>query len=151
VKRLLHRAVLYLLALIFMLSTTASAAQFAVPDAPAAATTASSALRVPLALLLVIALVLCAAWFMRRLVGGNALQSQRIQVLAQQSLGARERALLVRVGGQDLLLGVGSGGVRTLHAFITPVETPAVAAPAPAASGDLATSFREILRRSLGK
>jgi flagellar protein FliO/FliZ len=151
VKRLIHRAALYLLALLFMLTTTASAAQFAAPDAPAAASTASSALRVPLALLLVIALVLCAAWFMRRMLGGSALQAQRIQVLAQLSLGTRDRALLVRVGGQDLLLGVGAGGVRTLHAFSAPVEMPGAAASASAAAGESGSSFREILRRSLGK
>jgi flagellar protein FliO/FliZ len=148
----MQRAGLYLLAVLVLLGSAASAATpFAAPAPAAAATTTSTALRVPLALLLVIALVLGAAWVLRRLTGAPAGSSQRLQVLAQLSLGTRERAVLVRVAGQDLLLGVAAGSVRTLHAFTVPVETATATPAATPAKPDFASTFRDVLRRSLGK
>jgi flagellar protein FliO/FliZ len=157
VKRFLHCAGLYLLAVLLLISTDVLAATpFAAPAPVAANPAASSALRVPLALLLVIALVLGAAWVLRRLTGTPTGGSQRMQVLSQLSLGTRERAVLVRVSGQDLLLGVAAGSVRTLHVFVAPVsEFPAAVSaagvPVTGAKSDFGSSFREVLRRSLGK
>jgi flagellar protein FliO/FliZ len=166
VNRFLHRAGLYLLALLVLLGGSASAATpFAAPTPAAVGSTASSALRVPLALLLVLALVLGAAWLLRRLTGAQVGATQRMQVLAQLSLGTRERAVLVRVGGQDLLLGVAAGSVRTLHAFAAPVDIASASATAAlaatvtgaatdgtaAAKPDFASTLREVLRRSVGK
>jgi flagellar protein FliO/FliZ len=84
--------------------------------------------------------------------------------VAQLSLGTRERAVLVRVGGQELLLGVAAGSVRTLHSFTAPVDaaadsitgtTTAAAAAATAGSRpakpDFASTLRDVLRRSMGK
>jgi flagellar protein FliO/FliZ len=129
----MHRAGLYVLALLVLLGGSAAAATpFAAPAPAAVSSTTSTALRVPLALLLVIALVLGAAWLLRRLTGAQTGNTQRMQVLAQLSLGTRERAVLVRVGGQDLLIGVAAGNVRTLHAFSAPLdaatETPGASA-----------------------
>jgi len=161
---MLHRAGLCLLALLVSICHDAAAATpFAAPAPAAAGPAASGALRVPLALLLVIALVLGAAWVLKRITGAAAGGSQRLQLLAQLSLGTRERAVLVRAGGKDLLIGVASGSVRTLHVFDAPVgELPGGGATAGAGGGatsavsaaarpDFAGTFREVLRRSLGK
>jgi flagellar biosynthetic protein FliO len=69
-----------------------------------------------------------------------------IEVLAQTSLGAKERAVIVRVDGERLLLGV-AGGQVTLLKTLSP-EDPT---PPPAISGNQVASFRDMLRRSLGK
>jgi flagellar protein FliO/FliZ len=141
-------------------SALASAAQaaeslpFAAPVKPVISTTASSALRVPLALILVLALVLGAAWLMRRLntvAGGSA--SRGIQVLAQVSLGARERAVLIKVSGHELLLGVAPGSVRTLMELPPGIDLVAATVPETTVSPppSLGASFREVLRRSLGR
>jgi flagellar protein FliO/FliZ len=135
-------------------TAAADAVPFAAPVKPVISDTASSAMRVPLALLLVLALVLGAAWLMRRATTVRGGTTRRIQVLAQVSLGARERAVLINVAGQEVLLGVAPGSVRTL--LVTPASATADAvapidgtAPAPVPS--FAASFKEVLRRSLGQ
>jgi flagellar biogenesis protein FliO len=63
--------------------------------------------------------------------------------------------VLIRVGDRQLLLGVGSGGVRTLHVLDAPGA--GVGPDAPGAGADTPPlvparpSFRQILLRSLGK
>jgi len=103
-------------------------------------------LRVCLALALVLATVYAAAWLMRRLRNGAGSSAPGLTIVAQVSLGARERAVMLRVGERHLLLGVAAGSVRLLHDMA--VE------PAPAAGAAVAgdkPSFGELLRRSLGR
>lgn len=47
-----------------------------------------------------------------------------MRVVAGLNLGARERAVLVQVGEQQLLLGVAPGRVQMLHVLERPVELP---------------------------
>lgn len=95
----------------------AASTPFAAP-APAAAMPAATGglLRVLLALIVVVGAIVVTAWLARRmrtLSGGSA----GVTVLAQVSLGARERAVWLRAGGCELLVGVAPGNVRTLHVF----------------------------------
>jgi flagellar protein FliO/FliZ len=142
------------------LSAAAHAADhpFAAPTPTAIPAAPGSLLRVLLGLGLVLALVFAAAWLMRRLRAIQGAGTDGITVLAQTSLGARERVVLVQVGAQKLLLGAGPGNVRTL--LVLPAEAPAVSAGTPVA--ELASSaglsatpkrptFTELLKRSLGK
>ena len=142
----------------------AAGAHFAAPQAPTLPGPSGGLLRVVLALALVLAAVVACAWLMRRLRGIGGGSSRAIEVLAQASLGARERAVLVRVGGHELLLGVASGSVRTLLVLGDTVAIAADAAESPAAGADpatggvsaasppaFATAFRTLLARSLGQ
>lgn len=124
---------------------------FAAPAAPAMASESGSLLRVPLALLLVLALLLGGAWLLKRLSVGQVAASQRIRVLGQISLGARERAVLVSVAGRDVLLGVAPGHVSTLLVSEGTVEQPLNAAADPNLAAALRPTFKDILRRSLGR
>ena len=72
-------------------------------------------------LFLVIALMVAALWALRRAQPGFAAGGQNFHVLATLSLGPRERLLLIQVGGQQLLLGAGPQGVRTLHVLPEPL------------------------------
>ena len=72
-------------------------------------------------LLLVIALMVAALWALRRAQPGTAASTQHLRVLATLPLGPRERLLLIQVGGQQLLLGAGPQGVRTLHVLPEPL------------------------------
>jgi flagellar protein FliO/FliZ len=142
--------------LLIAVAGTAVAAQavpFAAPTPQIVSATTTSALRVPLALLLVLALVLGAAWLMRRATGLTQGSVQRMQVIAQLQLGAREKAVLIRVSGQDVLLGIAPGSVRLLLATPSSAESAADgAAVAVGTSANLLTgSFKDILRRSLGQ
>lgn len=76
-----------------------------------------------LGLLLVIGLIFLMAWLVRRLQQVVPRGGQVIQLLASQSLGARERLLLVEVGGEQLLLGLTPGNITTLHVLSKPVST----------------------------
>ena len=103
-------------------------------------------LRVTLAMVLVLGALLGAAWLARRVRGAGAAGSAGLAVLAQVSLGARERAVLLRVGAMQVLVGVAPGNVRTLHVIDGVVE-PGVADPPEVAR----PTFKSVLLKSLGK
>ena len=106
-----------------------------------------------LALLVVLAAVFAAGWLSRRLRGFGPARGQQLELLAQLPLGPRERAVLLRVGSQQLLLGVAPGSVSTLHVLTTSSEQSASAIANTAGGADPAErpSFKALLMRSLGK
>src|SRR5690606_33816765 len=91
----------------------AEAEPFAAPRAadPIATSPAGGLVQVTLSLLLVLAAVFAAAWAVRRLRGFGRLAPGAIEVIADVALGPKERAVLVQVGKQQLLLGVASGKI----------------------------------------
>ena len=122
---------------------------FASPDlvSQAPASSAGSLAQVTLSLLLVLAAVFAAAWVVRRLRGFGKFGSNAIEILADAPLGTKERAVLVQIGKQQLLLGVASGQITTLHVLAEPVviSTPPVDPNAPPRP-----DFKAILKRSVG-
>jgi len=134
----------------------ASTAPFAAPVQQAAPTPAGGLLRVTVALLVVLAAVLVAAWLARRMRalsdGGG---SSGLELLGQLSLGARERAVLVRVGNRQLLIGVAPGHVCTLHVLEPSSSMPAASTPqlgeAAAGTATARPTFKSLLLKSLGK
>lgn len=132
---------------------------FAAPQtvAPAPVGSAGSLAQVTLSLLLVLAAVFAAAWVVRRMRGFGKFGANTIQIIADTALGPKERAVLIQVGRQQLLLGVSPGRVNTLHVLAEPVADPAGEArqapqgnaPAHGSVPDT-TNFKAILRRSLG-
>jgi flagellar protein FliO/FliZ len=123
---------------------------FAAPGAAASLPTsgAGGIGQVTLALLLVLAAVFAAAWLMRRLRGLTTGGPQGIEIVSQVTLGARERAVIVKVGATQLLLGVAQGQVSLLH--VLPEGT---LPQAPAEPGDAAQkpNFAALLKKSLGR
>jgi flagellar protein FliO/FliZ len=121
------------------LSTCAFAPVAAVPQIDVG----GELLRVILSLLAIIVLIIAAGWMSRRLQGRNAPGGRRIRCVETLSLGARERVLLLDADGKRLLVGVGQGGMRTLHVYEgaapLPPENPPPAAPLP--------GFAELLAR----
>jgi flagellar protein FliO/FliZ len=108
-------------------------ATFAVIAAAAPAATRAAAPAAPglfgafMALLLVLGLILGLAWLLRRLPGAGFRPSEGLRVIASLQLGAKERAVVVEVGGQQLLLGVTPAGISRLHELpqpLPPVEAP---------------------------
>lgn len=86
---------------------------------PVAGTSTSSMVS---GLLFLLALVLGAAWLIKRTGGMPALRGgSSMKVIAALSLGPRERVVLIELGGQQWLLGVGGGSVNTLHHFEQPI------------------------------
>src|SRR5579863_10026457 len=120
--------------------------------APQAATTAAPVgagglASVTLALLVVLAAIFAVAWVARRVRGIGGRVGNAIDVLAEIPLGPKERAVLIKVGTEQILVGVAPGRVSALHVLREPVEVPkSTAAVIPAAA-----SFGALLKRSLGK
>jgi flagellar protein FliO/FliZ len=122
---------------------------FAAPAASAASTPAAGLAEVTLALLVVVALIAGLAWLMKRMRGFGMHGHDRIQLLADRTLGPKERCVLLRVGDTDILVGIAPGAVNTLHVFASGANTDAPLPPAP--TGPKAPNFKDLLMRSLGK
>jgi flagellar protein FliO/FliZ len=101
---------------------------------------------VTLALLLVLGAVFALAWLLKRVRGFGARLGGAIEVIAQVPLGHKERAVLLKVGATQILLGVAPGRVNTLYVLPEPLELTRTAAT----PGDGPAPFRALLR-SLGK
>ncbi len=127
--------------------TAAPAHAFAAPQnsAPASAPSFSGLGQVTFALLVVLAAVFVVAWLVRRVRSFGNRVGTALEVLAEIPLGQKERAVLLKVGQTQILLGVAPGQVNTLHVLAEPIELKAPAA------ADLRPSFKLLMLRSLGK
>lgn len=83
---------------------------------------AGSILQLVLMLLLVVGLILFAAWFFRRLGQFGVTGNQAIRYLGGISVGQRERIVLIQVGETQLLIGVAPGRVEKLHKLDVPID-----------------------------
>jgi flagellar protein FliO/FliZ len=128
--------------------------QFAAPEMTqhAPATPAGSLVQVTISLLLVLAAVFAAGWVMRKMRGFGRLQSDAVTIIADLPLGAKERAVLLQVGSQQVLIGVAPGRVTTLHVLAEPVATnrPSDTGTALVPADGARPDFKAILKRSLG-
>jgi flagellar protein FliO/FliZ len=96
----------------------------------------------------VLAAIFLVAWLVRRMrIVGNRVGGA-IDVLANVQLGQKERAVLLKIGSTQILVGVAPGQVNTLHVLTEPLE---LTKPPVGTSGDSGNAFRAILMRSLGK
>lgn len=75
----------------------------------------SAAIRMGLGLAVVLGLLGATAWVSRRFRGSALGHGGQIEVVSGMSLGARERVVLLKVGGDRVLVGVSPSGLRTLH------------------------------------
>lgn len=89
----------------------------------------SAALQMIAGLAVVLAAIGGAAWLARRIGVTPASATGLIRLVSSQSVGAKERVVIVEVGGQWLVLGVAPGRVSSL-ASVPRQELPA-AAPQP--------------------
>jgi flagellar protein FliO/FliZ len=155
--RLKYRSVAVLVA---ALTSVAHAAEqpFAAPEAAksVASSPAAGLTQVTLSLMLVLAAVFAAAWVVRRLRNFGRPGAGAINVIADVALGTKERAVLVQVGAQQLLLGVAPGRVNTLHVLAEPVRMADAQRGgggdelSPSSPSSPRPDFKSILKRSLG-
>jgi flagellar protein FliO/FliZ len=136
------------------LAYAATAAPFAAPEQVAASSSTGGLVRVVVALLVVLGAVIAAGRFARRVRGFSGATGSALEVLGQLPLSTRERAVLIRVGDRQLLIGVAPGNVRTLHVFDDAPISRGVADTSTAAPEEGAPerpSFKSALLKSLGK
>jgi flagellar protein FliO/FliZ len=68
-----------------------------------------------LGLMLILALIFVLAWLIKRTGRFQTTPNGEIKMLAGLSLGARERAVLLEVSGERILVGVTPQQIQTLH------------------------------------
>jgi len=98
-----------------------------------------------LSLIAIVALIIALGWVLKRFKLTAPRGSLDSEVLDQLNLGPRERIVLVRVGGVQLLVGIGTSGIVPLTPLTTPVALKA-AGPSPA----FADRLRDMMKRSGG-
>jgi flagellar protein FliO/FliZ len=133
----------------FATEAPAPAHPFAAPQTVTTTTapTAGGLAQVTFALLLVLVAIFAAAWIARRMRGFNNRVGDAIDILADVPLGQKERAVLLKVGEKQILIGVAPGRVNTLHVLEQPLDLKKPAA----GPTDSRPNFKQLMLRSLGK
>ena len=98
-------------------------------------------LNVGTSLVLIVAIIFVVGFSYTRARGVRGQGGEIIRVLATQSLGPKERVLLVEVGGTQLVIGMTTSQIQTLHVLDQPLD---IAARAP-----MAANFAERLRSAI--
>ncbi|KGM07345.1 Flagellar biosynthesis protein FliO [Methylophaga thiooxydans] len=94
-------------------------------------------------LLLVLACVVLVAWLLKRTNSFHTAANSKLKVITGIPLGSRERAVLVQIGDEQILLGVTPQQINTLHKL----ETPLSVANSNGISSDFAGKLRKIMQQ----
>ena len=84
---------------------------------------ASATLRMVAGLAIVLGLLAATAWVSKRFRAGSGARGGAIEILTGLSLGNRERVVLLKVGSDQVLVGISPAGLRTLHVIGQPENT----------------------------
>lgn len=132
----------FLLAL-FALMTVPAVAQEAAPAvSPSSLFTGDYLLQVIGSFVVVILLLVGVLVLLRRFNGVSSQMSGNMRVVSSVGVGQRERVVLLQVGEEQILVGVGPGNVRKIHAFDEPVVEP---------SASTTPSFSDVWKVAMGK
>ncbi len=103
----------------------------------------SELLGMGLSMLIVVAAILVLGWLYSRSRFVGSAASDVINVVATRALGPKERLLVVEVADQQLLIGMTSTAVQTLHVFDTPVRIEAAKPASSSFAARLRTQLKE--------
>ena len=132
----------FLLAL-FALMAVPAVAQEAVPAvSPSSLFTGDYLLQVIGSFVVVILLLVGVLVLLRRFNGVSSQISGNMRVVSSVGVGQRERVVLLQVGEEQILVGVGPGNVRKIYAFDEPVVEP---------SASTTPSFSDVWKVAMGK
>jgi flagellar protein FliO/FliZ len=106
--------------------------------------TTANLLNTLLGLILVLATIVIMVWLLKRTQQFNTGVDGQLKVLAGIPLGTRERAMLLQIGEEQVLVGVTAQQVTLLYKL----ESPLTISPKKAAfSGDFANKLRDALKQ----
>jgi flagellar protein FliO/FliZ len=132
-----------LLLTLFALMTVPAVAQEAVPAvSPSSLFTGDYLLQVIGSFVVVILLLIGVLVLLRRFNGVSSQMSGNMRVISSVGVGQRERVVLLQVGVEQILVGVGPGNVRKIHAFDQPVVE---------ASVSTTPNFSDVWKVAMGK
>jgi flagellar protein FliO/FliZ len=113
------------LAVLLTLMTAPAVAQDTAPAvSPSSLFTGDYLLQVVGSFVVVILLLIGVLVLLRRFNGVSSQMNGNMRVISTVGVGQRERVILLQVGEEQILVGVGPGNVRKLHAFDEPVVDP---------------------------
>ena len=128
---------------LFALMTVPAVAQEAVPAvSPSSLFTGDYLLQVIGSFVVVILLLIGVLVLLRRFNGASSQMSGNMRVISSVGVGQRERVVLLQVGVEQILVGVGPGNVRKIHAFDQPVVE---------ASVSTTPNFSDVWKVAMGK
>lgn len=88
----------------------------------------SSIFQVIAALLVIIILIVSLSWFFRKYGNTFSMNNANMKVISALSLGGKEKAVLIQVGEEQILIGVSPGSIRKIHVLNNNIiETEALA------------------------
>ena len=132
-----------LLLALFALMTVPAVAQEAGPAvSPSSLFTGDYLLQVIGSFVVVILLLIGVLVLLRRFNGVSSQMSGNMRVISSVGVGQRERVVLLQVGVEQILIGVGPGNVRKIHAFDQPVVE---------ASVSTTPNFSDVWKVAMGK
>ena len=132
-----------LLLALFALMTVPAVAQEAVPAvSPSSLFTGDYLLQVIGSFVVVILLLIGVLVLLRRFNGVSSQMHGNMRVISSVGVGQRERVVLLQVGVDQILVGVGPGNVRKIHAFDQPVVE---------ASASTTPNFSDVWKVAMGK
>jgi flagellar protein FliO/FliZ len=112
---------------------------------PASPLSVGSLTQLTLSLIAIVALILAIGWVLKRFKLAAPRGGADCEVLDQLNLSPRERVVLVRIGGAQVLVGVGANGIVPLTPLAAPIALKA-AGPSPA----FAERLRDMMKRPGG-
>jgi flagellar protein FliO/FliZ len=127
----------------FALMTAPAMAQEATPVvSPSSLFTGDYLLQVVGSFVVVILLLIGVLVLLRRFNGVSSQMNGSMRVISSVGVGQRERVVLLQVGEEQILVGVGPGNVRKIHAFDEPVVEPAASST---------PNFSDVWKVAIGK
>ncbi len=96
-------------------------------------------------LLLVLTIIAFLAWLLRRTGKFNNVANGEMKIIAGLSLGSREKAILIQVGKQQILVGVTAQHVQTLHVLDNNIVTES---KAKAVTSNFADKLQQMMKHS---
>lgn len=102
-------------------------------------------LQIVLSLSLVLLIIFLSAWMLRRYGRTPGVANGNLKVLGALSVGQRERVMLLQVGKEQILVGVTSSRITTLHQLPENIETD----QAQPLTGSFAHRFQEALSQKI--
>ena len=127
---------------LLLLAIPAGAQEAAPAVSPSSLFTGDYLLQVVGSFVVVILLLVAVLVVLKRFNGVSTSMGGDMRVISSVGVGQRERAVLLQVGEQQVLLGVGPGNVRTLHIFDEPAVT---------ATSSATPSFSDVWKVATGK
>lgn len=83
----------------------------------------TSLFQVLMALFVVVAAIFVVAWLFKRYSMDYGQGNQGIKVVSAISLGGKEKAVVLQVGEEQIMLGVSPGYVKKIHSLTTPIKS----------------------------